>query len=418
MAYLHLSQIRSHGYLKSANCLVDSRWVLKVAGFGLQALRTTNTGQDEYAYHRDLLWMAPELLRMDPQSRPIYGTQSGDVYSFAIVLQEIMFRSLPFFIGDISPKEVITKVKEPPAEGIFRPQIPKDENTAQAPHQSLVIEKMKQCWAENPTERPTFKALKLFLKKLHKGRNISIMDSMLAKLEKYSSNLEEIIAQRTSALTEEKKKTDKLLYRMLPREVAEELKRGRNVDAELYDQVTIYFSDIVDFTVLCSKSTPMQVVQLLNGLYTQFDGIIEEHNVYKVETIGDAYMLASGLPTKNARHAADIADVALQLLDATIGFRIQHLPQNRMRLRIGLHTGSCAAGVVGLTMPRYCLFGDTVNMASRMESTGEPLKIHLSESSANALKSFPQYLISERGEIEVKGKGVVTTYWLDGKKTE
>lgn len=111
----------------------------------------------------------------------------------------------------------------------------------------------------------------------------------------------------------------------------------------------------------------------------------------KVETIGDAYMLASGLPTKNARHAADIADVALQLLDATIGFRIQHLPQNRMRLRIGLHTGSCAAGrwlrsmvithsyhartsctgVVGLTMPRYCLFGDTVNMASRMESTGE-----------------------------------------------
>ena len=114
--------------------------------------------------------------------------------------------------------------------------------------------------------------------------------------------------------------------------------------------------------------------------------IIDEHDVYKVETIGDAYMVVSGIPERNGnRHAGEIANLALDLLAATTTFKIRHMPEKQLQLRIGLHSGPAVAGVVGLKMPRYCLFGDTVNTASRMESGGLALRVHLSESVRNAL---------------------------------
>ncbi|XP_071039608.1 atrial natriuretic peptide receptor 1-like [Parasteatoda tepidariorum] len=157
----------------------------------------------------------------------------------------------------------------------------------------------------------------------------------------------------------------------------------------------------------------MQVVDFLNDLYSCFDSIIEHFDVYKVETIGDAYMVASGLPERNGiEHAREIARLALQLLRSLENFKIRHKPNTKLKLRIGIHSGTCVAGVVGMKMPRYCLFGDTVNTASRMESTGEALKIHVSHETKRLLDEFKTFNIIYRGETEVKGKGMMKTYWL------
>ncbi|EYC20227.1 hypothetical protein Y032_0022g519 [Ancylostoma ceylanicum] len=199
-------------------------------------------------------------------------------------------------------------------------------------------------------------------------------------LESYASTLEDEVAERTKELIEEKKKSDILLYRMLPRQVADRLKLGQSVEPEAYECVTVFFSDVVSFTTIASKGTPLQVVNLLNNLYTIFDSIIDEHDVYKVETIGDAYLCVSGLPNRNGQeHVKEISSMSLAFMKSLLGFRIPHLPNEILNLRIGFHTGSVVAGVVGLSMPRYCLFGDTVNTASRMESNGKHVQALLGE---------------------------------------
>ncbi|XP_037300124.1 retinal guanylyl cyclase 1-like [Manduca sexta] len=189
---------------------------------------------------------------------------------------------------------------------------------------------------------------------------------------------------------------------------------GSRVEPEEFEEVSIYFSDIVGFTALAARSTPVQVVDLLNDLYD--DAAIEQYRVYKVETIGDAYMVVGGLPTRARDHAESVATMALHLLHLAGRFRVRHLPDTPLHLRIGLHSGPCCAGVVGLTMPRYCLFGDTVNTASRMESTGAAWRIQMSAATAEKLLAAGGYRLRSRGLTQIKGKGAMHTYWLLGKE--
>ncbi|KAF2900007.1 hypothetical protein ILUMI_06179, partial [Ignelater luminosus] len=231
----------------------------------------------------------------------------------------------------------------------------------------------------------------------------NILDNLLSRMEQYANNLETLVEERTADYLEEKRKCEELLYQLLPKTVANQLIGGQAVIAETFDQVTIYFSDIVGFTSLSAESTPLEVVDLLNDLYTCFDSIIENFDVYKVETIGDAYMVVSGLPERNGnKHAGEIARMSLALLDEVKKFKIRHRPEDPLKLRIGMHTGPCVAGVVGLKMPRYCLFGDTVNTASRMESNGQPLRIHVSPVTKAVLDTFGTFDLECRGEVEMK----------------
>lgn len=206
--------------------------------------------------------------------------------------------------------------------------------------QDYVMKVISDGWAEDPADRPEINDVAVRLKRMRQGMKANIIDNMLAMLEKYASNLEGLVSERTRLLEEEKKKTEALLHRMLPKSVATQLMRGEYVVPESFDAVTIYFSDIVGFTELSSSSTPMEVVNMLNDLYTLFDSIIRNYDVYKVETIGDAYMVVSGLPERNGnRHASEISLMALELLDAVKTFHICHRPTQQLELRIGLHTG-------------------------------------------------------------------------------
>uniref|UniRef100_A0A8C1QFU3 Guanylate cyclase n=1 Tax=Cyprinus carpio TaxID=7962 RepID=A0A8C1QFU3_CYPCA len=396
MAFLHNSVIVSHGNLKSSNCVVDSRFVLKITDYGLESFRKETNLEDVHALYARKLWTAPELLRAD--NPPACGTQKGDVYSFGIILQELALLKGVFYLEGpcLSPKVIIERVAEgrwPYLRPLLCPQSHSDE----------LGQLMQRCWSEDINERPDFNQIKVLLRKNNRGYGSNILDNLLSRMEQYANNLEELVEERTQAYHEEKRKAEALLYQILPHSVAVQLKRGEMVD-------------IVGFTALSAESTPMQVVTLLNDLYTCFDAIIDNFDVYKVETIGDAYMVVSGLPVRNGKlHAREIARMSLALLEAVHSFRIRHRPDQQLRLRIGIHSGPVCAGVVGLKMPRYCLFGDTVNTASRMESNGEALKIHVSEATRAVLQEFNCFQLELRGDVEMKGKGRMRTYWLLGE---
>ncbi|KXJ15243.1 Atrial natriuretic peptide receptor 1 [Exaiptasia diaphana] len=411
MTVLHSSPVQVHGRLKSSNCLIDSRWVCKIGDWGLGELRSSLErlpARTEAQEYNDMLWCAPEHInnnRMDSR-----GSQKGDVYSYGIILQEIAMKASPYCMcTDMSSKEVVQKVsarEDPP----FRPVVPVDACKTEL--RTL----MQQCWEDDPDKRPHFNKI---LDKLRKvmGRDVNIMDNMINLIERHADNLEELVEERTRQLMEEKKKTDRLLYKMLPASVADQLKRGKSVTPELFDEVTIYFSDVVAFMDLASDSTPMEIVTLLNDLYLALDKILANYDVYKVESIGDCLLVVSGLPVRNGiRHAGEIATMALDILSLMTHFTIRHRPQMKLQLRVGLHSGPCVSAVVGIQMPRFCLFGDTVNVASRMETTGQALKIHISENCYNILKEIGGYIFEKRGDVYIKGRGFWKTYWLTGKE--
>ncbi|NWR60231.1 ANPRA protein, partial [Bucorvus abyssinicus] len=405
MAYLHHHKV-FHGRLKSTNCVIDDRWVCKIADYGLQSYRKGDSPEASRSYQQHLIqiYTAPEVHSLS-HSEPNSMT---DVYSYAIILLEIATR------GDPMPKDNVHSAEYswcPPLAELISA---KAEDSCPCP--TDYVELIRRCRKNNPSQRPTFEQVKKMLYKMNPNK-VSPVDMMMTLMEKYSKHLEILVSERTQDLMHEKQKTDRLLYSMLPKQVADDLRQGKPAQAQSYLSATIFFSDIVGFTQLSSSSTPYQVVDLLNKLYTTFDEIIDNYDVYKVETIGDAYMVVSGVPKENGiLHAGEIASMALDLLDVSKTFKIPHKPNTLLKIRAGIHSGAVVAGVVGTKMPRYCLFGDTVNTASRMESTSEALKIQCSSSAYQLLEQIGEYVLVCRGNLQVKGKGDMVTYWLEGKK--
>ncbi|KMY95374.1 uncharacterized protein Dsimw501_GD25238, isoform B [Drosophila simulans] len=407
MNYLHNSDVAAHGKLRSCNCLIDGRFVLKISDFGLRTLTTPSDFVRDQNYYLKLLWIAPELLPLTTIPGCCPATQRGDVYSFGIILEEIVNRGGPYQEArqQMDVHTILHKVRQ--CNG-FRPLIRERECPPD------LLELMEKCWADNQEERPTFSTIRSNIRTIMKGFCENLMDDLLNRMEQYANNLESLVEEKTRQLSLEKQRTEELLYQILPRPVAQQLMAGDLVEPEEFSSVTIYFSDIVGFTELCARSSPMDVVNFLNDLYSTFDRIIGFYDVYKVETIGDAYLVVSGLPEPNGdKHAREIALMALDILRAVSSFNLRHKPEYKIQIRIGMHSGSVCAGVVGKKMPHYCLFGDTVNTASRMESTGQPGKIHVSSATKAILDKFGTFQMEQRGDVELKGKGTVTTYWLN-----
>jgi class 3 adenylate cyclase len=215
------------------------------------------------------------------------------------------------------------------------------------------------------------------------------------------------------ALAREHERSERLLGNLLPESIALRLKNAPDkIIADDLGQVTILFADIVDFTPRAASLSAPDLVAFLNRVFTEFDTLAEKHELEKIKTIGDAYMVAAGMPDPRHDHAEAVAEMALDMLDVTR--RISAETGESVAVRIGLHTGPAVAGVIGTRKFFYDVWGDTVNTAARMESQGEPGRIQATPEARAALADA--FTFEQRGEVEVKGKGGMTTWWLTGRK--
>lgn len=218
--------------------------------------------------------------------------------------------------------------------------------------------------------------------------------------------------QARRSLEAEKARSEELLLNVLPKVVASKLKEKNRAIADSFAEATVLFGDIVGFTQISAGIPPQEVVELLNEVFTTFDALAEKHGLEKIKTIGDAYMVVGGLPVEREDHAAAIANMALDMLAAME--RISRRKGRLLQIRIGINTGPVIAGVIGRKKFIYDLWGDAVNIASRMESHGLANCIQVTEAVVERLGD--RYYFEERGAIPIKGKGNMTTYFLKGKK--
>ena len=270
------------------------------------------------------------------------------------------------------------------------------------------------------------------------------------QLADYSRSLEQKVLERTAELAAEQEKSERLLLSILPKPIAEQLKKAQSIlweqnkkqpvsavaiankatakpaqprpvtekpppeqkmapVAEHFDEVTILFADIVDFTALSAQMTPTELVNLLNQIFSSFDRLAEHHGLEKIKTVGDGYLVVGGLPIPKPDRAEAIARMALDMQREVSRFRRSN-DGKPFQLRIGINTGPVVAGVIGMKKFSYDLWGDAVNVASRMESQGEPGKIQVTVSTYEQLRG--KYRFEHRGSIPIKGKGTMDTYWL------
>lgn len=446
-----------------------------------------------------------------------------------------------------------------------RPAVPSKQFEAQ----QELLDLMEVCWHEQPMKRPTFGAIKTRLKRVTNGLTTkNYLDNMMDRLQNYASNLERIVEEKSADIIEEKRRNEQILYKLMPKFVADQLRRNETIMPQSFEAVTIFFSDIVGFEQFASMMQPNQLVELLNELYSRFESIINSFDVIKIETIVDQFLVASGISLFQEAHTAtlkqqqvatideddgppqtgsgwfegssainnqqrqlannnnnsvemgegvgktarfrrvlmrksrtqsneakggskesttsgkwrrqtivtsftrsmsrqntidgggrqqtetteygtdqqscknsmvkqqssdsegqfmeerlrehqrrisaeQIARMALCIRDSVKSFQFQHASNIMFNVRIGIHSGSVCAGVVGLKRPKYCLIGDTVNVASRMQTNSKANKIQISQETKNLLDNVQGLIIEARGKIDIKGKGLMDTYWLE-----
>ena len=219
-------------------------------------------------------------------------------------------------------------------------------------------------------------------------------------------------------LNQERRKSDQLLRNVLPESIAVELKQTERVQPVDYQSTSVLFTDFVGFTQIAESFTPQRLIEELDGCFSRFDAIAKRHNLEKIKTIGDAYMAVGGIPRANKTHAVDCVLAALEIKEVITELRQREMAESRpyWQIRVGIHSGDLVAGVVGSEKFSYDVWGDTVNTASRLESSGEPGRINISSSTYELVKDF--FDCEFRGKVAAKNKGELEMYFVKGIRSE
>jgi class 3 adenylate cyclase len=254
----------------------------------------------------------------------------------------------------------------------------------------------------------------IFLFSLFRSRNIA--NKKLAEQNIQIKKQADELERRGKDLQKEKEKSEKLLLNILPAKVAEELKEKNYAAPRHYEMVSVLFTDFKGFTSIAEKMTPDEIIRELNTIFSEFDRICKEYNLEKIKTIGDAYMCAGGIPEPNSTNAIDAVSAALEMQQymRVLAEKKQMRNEHYFELRLGINTGAIVAGVVGESKFAYDIWGDTVNLASRMESGGETGRVNISENTYDLVKHH--FDCTYRGKISVKNKGEVDMYFVNHKK--
>ncbi len=330
---------------------------------------------------RRSIWTAPECMRGGAWSA------QADSFAFGMLLYSLLHRKLPF--EGRRSGELLDAMQDTEADTLGETRPPMDGDD---PIHHLI----RSCWAQDPRERPSFPAI------------IQSLDSMGGQGVGGGGPRPSFSMARTSST---------LLQGMFPEHVRDLLEQGKPVPPQMHPAVTIFFSDIKGFTELSSLMAPSSVHIMLDTLYTFMDECAVRHGVHKMETIGDAFVAVTNLMQKQPDHAVRMAQFALEAIEGAgrIAVDPQRTDSPMLTLRCGLHTGPVASGVAGKSNVRFCLFGHSVNIASRMESTGEPGRIQMTRETACAITaegSLQDRVKRRPGQVDVKGQGKMNTYWL------
>jgi class 3 adenylate cyclase/Tfp pilus assembly protein PilF len=262
--------------------------------------------------------------------------------------------------------------------------------------------------AERDTEIERLKNHELAEANAEIERQMAILDEQATNIEIANAVLEE----QNMTIAQMHQESERLLLNVLPNAIAKRLKQGEKIIADSFENVTVLFADIVGFTQLSARTSPPELVEMLDAIFSDFDALAEKYGLEKIKTIGDCYMVVGGVPLPRADHAHAVSRMALEMQGAIK--RLSDATNANLRIRIGIHTGAVVAGVIGKKKFSYDLWGDTVNTASRMESHGEPDTVHISQAVFELLKN--DFACQERGEQEIKGKGRMKTYFLTSRR--
>ncbi|XP_055350798.1 uncharacterized protein LOC129597336 [Paramacrobiotus metropolitanus] len=399
LSYLHNNIGRPHGCLSPGCCLIDEHFTLRIGQFGFVAIShalSPEKSPDAHAPNKDLAFPA-------------------DIYAAGQILLVIIYQ-----LAHTAPSQLAIRAAK-------EVEVGSEKEAANPDIQRRLTLLANRCLHSNPVSRPTAKQLFTDFGRLRvpgQPASRNVVESIIRRFEAYTETLDEAVRVKTEELMGERKRCDDLLSELLPRCVVDQLRNHEKMVAEFYDSVSVFFSDLDNFVDWMCSVPPEMVIGTVTALFSAFDGAIQELDVYKVETVRDSYMAVSGIPVRgDNQHVVEICRMAIKLLrvfagkEARRNSKSQETPittstghpnvghHSPLGLRCGIHSGPCAAGVIGMRVPRYCLFGDTVNVAARMNTNGQGGRIHLSQASHDLLAADAgnhRFCLQERGLLFVK----------------